>query len=618
MKRRSSRGDRRPLDEHAWLAQVRATSARTDAGQAAVMLGVARALVAAQGLTLDPAELRLATLAGDDAALDVTPPPPEASLPDLAGRCYESILTGHQRRASGSHYTPASVAARLVAVALDGLPTASTVCDPACGGGAFLLAAARALHATGLPRTRVVEHLLWGLDIDPIALAVSELALALWSGTTPGDHLAVADALTSLDGGWAAAPAGGFGAVVGNPPFQSQLGRATARPGATRTALRSIYGDAVAPYADSAVLFLVAGARLARPGGRVVLVQPQSVLSSRDATGARRAVLTMATLEGLWVAGERVFSAATLVCAPVLRARRAGTGPTDGEGAGDAPSTVALWSGRDVVPRRPVVVDDLGLRRWPTWSPLAASAGGVPTVELEVGHGFVGDHATATAGFRQQFYGLAKVAVEQRDTDDSRFPRLVTCGLIDAGRCAWGERSTRFDGRSWVAPRVDVGALAARDGHGGEALARWVAARLVPKVLVATQTKVIEAAVDVDGTWLPSTPVISVEAAPGALWHLAAVLLAPPVSAWALRNYGSSALSADTIKLSARQVLEVPLPSRRSSWDAAAAELTLLATGACPRARRTRLLAVGAAMTAAYGCGEEVFDWWQARLPVER
>ncbi len=582
------------------------------------MFGVARALVAAQGPTFDPADLRLATLAGNDAAFDVAPPPPEASLPDLAGRCYETILSGQHRRASGSHYTPAAVADRLVAVALDGLPRASTVCDPACGGGAFLLAAARTLHATALARRQVVERLLWGLDIDPIAVAVSELALALWSGTTPGDHLAVADALISLDAGWAAAPAGGFGAVVGNPPFQSQLGRTTARAGATRTALRSIYGDAAAAYADSAVLFLVAGARLARPGGRVVLVQPQSVLSSRDATGARRAVLTMATLEGLWVAGERVFAAATLVCAPVLRARRGPAGRAERDDAGGGASTIALWSGRDVVARPPVAVDDLGLHHWPTWSPLAAAAGGVPTVELEIGRGVVGDHATATAGFRQQFYGLAKVAVERRHADDSRFPRLVTCGLIDAGRCAWGERPTRFARRAWSAPRVDLGTLAAGGGNDGEALARWVTARMVPKVLVATQTKVIEAAVDVDGTWLPSTPVISVEAAPGALWHLAAVLLAPPVSAWALRHYGSSALGANTIKLSARQVLGVPLPPRRPSWDAAATELSRLAAGACPRTRRTHLLAVGAAMTAAYGCDEEVFAWWKARLPVER
>jgi hypothetical protein len=125
-----------------------------------------------------------------------------------------------------------------------------------------------------------------------------------------------------------------------------------------------------------------------------------------------------------------------------------------------------------------------------------------------------------------------------------------------------------------------------------------------PKVLVATQTKVVEAAVDRDGTWLPSTPVIAVHAAPEDLWRIGAALLAPPVTAWALDHYGGTALAHDAVKLAASQVLEVPLPSDEGAWDEAA---RLLESGA-------PVAAVGAAMNDAYGASDELFAWWSSRL----
>jgi len=53
------------------------------------------------------------------------------------------MLSRARRRELGAFYTPSDVADRLVERALpEGAPV---VCDPACGDGAFLLAAARRL-----------------------------------------------------------------------------------------------------------------------------------------------------------------------------------------------------------------------------------------------------------------------------------------------------------------------------------------------------------------------------------------------------------------------------------------------------------------------------------------
>ncbi len=146
----------------------------------------------------------------------------------------------------------------------------------------------------------------------------------------------------------------------------------------------------------------------------------------------------------------------------------------------------------------------------------------------------------------------------------------MTAGLVDPLRCRWGSAGARFGGRRWHAPVVDLEGLAAADA----ALAAWAAERRVPKVVVATQTRVLEAAVDTEGTWWPSVPTIAVVPRPGSaadLWALAAVLSAPPVSAWALGQYGGTALSGDAIKLSARQILEIPLPVDARAWSEGAA-----------------------------------------------
>lgn len=464
------------------------------------------------------------------------------------------------RRELGAFYTPPDVADGLVERALP--PGAPRVCDPACGDGAFLLAAARQLEARGIDRTTIARDLLWGIDVDADAVTAARAAITEWAGVDPDGHLIVGDGLAHRD--WH----GTFDAVIGNPPFLNQLEDATVRRDPHR------WSDLTGPYADTAFLFLLAGLDLVRSGGRVALIQPQSLVAARDARAIRDAMEERAALVAMWTCDDVVFDAAVRVCAPVLVA-----------GARHA-RTVRRWTGRGFAAARAAQVDG------DTWS--AALARDIPPVELD--HtGTLGELATATAGFRQQFYGLAPYVL---DLEEGDLPRLVTCGVVDPGRCTWGAREVRFAGRRWRHPRVDVARIEPLS------LRRWVGERLVPKVVLATQTRVLEAAADVDGAWVPSTPVIAVHAAPDDLFAVAAVLSAPPVSAWAAARYAGVALAADAIKLSARQVLDVPLPPDSGCWGEAAIAL-----------RDGDLVAAGALMTTAYGADEAVFDWWRSRLP---
>jgi hypothetical protein len=152
---------------------------------------------------------------------------------------------------------------------------------------------------------------------------------------------------------------------------------------------------------------------------------------------------------------------------------------------------------------------------------------------------------------------------------------------------------------------VDVDSLAAASSR----LGAWAAARLVPKVLVAGQGRVIEAVVDERGEWLPSVPVVSVVPHQAAdLWRLLAVLLAPPVVAHAAARYLGTGLTPGSVKVSARQLAALPLPPDEQAW-AAAADL----------ARDGRLPEAGTVMTDAYGIdpADGVLGWWLGRLGGE-
>ncbi len=128
-------------------------------------------------------------------------------------------------------------------------------------------------------------------------------------------------------------------------------------------------------------------------------------------------------------------------------------------------------------------------------SPTSSECRQLPSLATD---GTVGDRARCNLNFRDEYYGLIPAV-----SDAGCGPPLVTSGLIDPGQCHWGQRPVRFAKREFSAPRVDVGRLDAR-------MRAWARRKLVPKVLVANQTRIVEAVADPCGAWLPGVPVTSV------------------------------------------------------------------------------------------------------------
>ena len=620
-----------------------------------VAAGIVRAVAAAGGWRL-PDGLRISAVDPLPALLDGDAP----TDPALLGELYEAALAP-EARSAGVHYTPADLAGRLVTLVVPGEPEAEVqrlrVWDPACGGGAFLLAAADALLTAGSLPTEIVAEQLWGTDIDPGAVAVAEAALWWWgclhgADVGPGSHLEVADALldeaplVEADGSPAVGPLAvastrGFDVVVANPPFQGQLAGGSIRPAAVTAALRARWGtEVVRPYTDTASLFLVAGSRALAPGGRLVMILPTSVLAARDAAPARAAATEAADLTGLWVAGEPVFRAAVQVCAVVLH--RPG-GPPSAAGRADV---VQRWKGRAVAPlptvsRGSVVSTVRQDGHEAAWAGYALVALGVPDPPARF-TGRLGTITTARAGFRDEYYGLVGHVVEAAlarpgegrpvetgpagtalgagrsgDRDLGRrspsaadgvdalppgLSPLITSGLIDPGRCAWGERPARFARQRYDRPAVDLAALAAFGGRADV----WVRSLAVPKVVVATQTRVGGAAVDGAGRWVASSPTVAVVADPDRLWEVAAVICSPVGTIAALAATAGASRAGDAIRHSVASVADLPLPVDADAWVAGADAL-----------RRLDRSAFLAAMAAAYGLDAtaEVDDWWSARAP---
>ena len=135
-----------------------------------------------------------------------------------------TVLPGNERKESGSYYTPTSLVECLLDSALDPLLDEATVrgtsqekvaallevtvCDPACGSGHFLVAAARriakriAAEETGEPEPpeaeirkalrRVVGRSIYGVDINPMAAELARVSLWL-EALEPGKPLSYLD-----------------------------------------------------------------------------------------------------------------------------------------------------------------------------------------------------------------------------------------------------------------------------------------------------------------------------------------------------------------------------------------------------------------------------------------
>lgn len=223
------------------------------------------------------------------------------------------------RRYLGSYFTPRSVATALAGKSFSVARCSARsvkVCDPAMGGGAFLVEAALLLaRGRGARREldvaalREVAPQLYGFDVDPLAVATAEAALWLLTDESEGwaQRLRIADALTVC-------VEERFDWIIGNPPWVAYQGRATQKISPERRAYLRRRFRAFQGFPTLHGIFVERATELA-PEGVIALLLPSSV---SDLAGYRATRASLARshrpLEPLPEYGEDAFPGVVQPC----------------------------------------------------------------------------------------------------------------------------------------------------------------------------------------------------------------------------------------------------------------------------------------------------------------
>ncbi len=256
---------------------------------------------------------------------------------DFLGALYAEANDADDRRSCGKYYTPPEI----VSYILDsvGFPAStakkSTLVDPACGSGAFVVAALRRLAtgliAAGMPKHTALEascEAIVGVDNDPVAVVLARTNLVLqvlrvsddravspeenWSpriyladSVSPPDVLfATGDSATQL-GDRELVNAiklrshpfeDGFHFVVANPPYGKVK---------DSRSLREFYKDSLYGHPNLYGLFLHLGVRILGSEGHLGFIIPKSLTAGLYFKNLRRLLLRRLVLKELVAFDER-------------------------------------------------------------------------------------------------------------------------------------------------------------------------------------------------------------------------------------------------------------------------------------------------------------------------
>jgi hypothetical protein len=265
---------------------------------------------------------------------------PQAALFDRA-------LTVDEREKTASYYTPPGLARLVVDDALGPwldrrrpkFPHEVKVLDPACGSGAFLIAAYRRLlnyfaeqHGRALTseeREEILLTCIYGADVDERALGLAQVQLleeahvrgrlpVLGGNLLPGDSLPAPPGCQAQEGAvdWSAivAATGGFDVIVANPPFGASIKLSGRIEVADLRQVRELYPEVYSGHADYAYVFAALSVRLLRKNGAVGFVLPRTVLDSPSGLGLRRLLSKVGVKSVVDFRGGTLFDISAYVC----------------------------------------------------------------------------------------------------------------------------------------------------------------------------------------------------------------------------------------------------------------------------------------------------------------
>ncbi|MBD2310146.1 Eco57I restriction-modification methylase domain-containing protein [Desertifilum sp. FACHB-1129] len=421
----------------------------------------------------------------------------------------------HQTQAIGVCYTPEAIAQSIAIDTLDLLFASQTpqqiqqiaILDPACGEGVFLRCAYRYLHwwyTRHSPQPlswqqcqAIVQTHLFGVDIDRVAIAKTQqfLQQEVWQSCQSSlpfnldRNVKWGNAILEFD--WhlefpQVFDNGGFDAVIGNPPYADAKWMSHHVP-QWREYCTQHYQAASGNW-DLFCIFIELALRLCKPQGLTSFIVPNKLASARYAASTRRllsqenCLLQVRDYSSIPVFPGAVYPVVYLAQkrSPTLQDavryekmqlnsdRQIQTGDThDLAYRRFTRSPKQPW--QLSIPDATVVAIDRLQNQFPPLSAIADVLGA----------------ATVAEAYHIQ-------ALIREGNSDRLDLKLVNSGTIDRYQFLWGEKTLRYLGDNYRYPIIPQDALS-------ELPPRRLEQAKCSKLVVAGMTKVLEAAIDLNG-----------------------------------------------------------------------------------------------------------------------
>lgn len=477
-----------------------------------------------------------------------------------------------QRKVRGAYYTPAELV-QAILEPWDSAPPNSTLLDPACGGGAFLLAAydrllRRMPDADGAARSHCLQTQIFGIDRDPLAVSVTRLSLLLRlldDGSLPLAHLPdltrtihAGNSLVEvehqpeqiLDGqDWQRLfteiqLAGGFDAVVGNPPYLDAEGMTRHQPLLRRYCTQH-YRTATGNW-DLFCVFIERALSLCKPGGWHSFVVPNKLLSAGYGTATRSLLACDHQLTHLRdYSRVSVFPAAIY---PIVYHVRRSPPTTNTQVCYEEMASLEQMARQVWFPLRTLQTPQ---HPWqiggnPKQGAAIATLQSAPTL---ADYATLTDAATVTEAYAIR--PLIREAAPENATISPDGFRMVNSGTLDPYQMLWGKKPLRYLGDRYLHPIIPNGALANLPPK------RLHQARQ-PKLLVASMTRRLEAVFDEAGHWFAgkSTTVILPHVNP---YWLLALLNSKLIQLWFRQTFAGNRLQGGYLRIGAPQLRQIPV-----------------------------------------------------------
>lgn len=207
---------------------------------------------------------------------------------DIFSEIYEAFGASGIKSIEGQFLTP-TVAVDTLIEMVNPKPR-QIICDPACGAGGFLIAAAKHLSAQGLQPKEIACHIR-GVDKDAYLARIARGRLALFLDEMPLIHCG--DSLAGISQNGTALDISEYDVILTNPPFGAKIVSANANTlqrfdlakkwvKDDRREGKFVFINSIEPPPPPQVLFLELCLKLLKPGGILGAILPESLLSAKS------------------------------------------------------------------------------------------------------------------------------------------------------------------------------------------------------------------------------------------------------------------------------------------------------------------------------------------------